>query len=122
MRTVIWIAWLLSACGTPVGQPCSDLDGSVLGTLINPGADECPSLLCLIQPSGSACTAWCDSDGDCVTTGKVACKSGFACAVPMTVGSFACKKACLCRDDLIDGVNRDSLSRQPMMPVVCASR
>jgi len=123
MRTTIWMLLGLASMGCghpPVGQPCSDLHGSVVGILINPGADECPSQLCLIQPSGGACTAWCDSDGDCVAAaGQKSCRSGFACAVAMTVGTFACEKACLCRDDLVDGVNRDSLTGHAMTPAVC---
>ena len=109
---------LASACGGyHVGRPCelgtgeSGTSPSNVVTIASP-ALECPSSMCLgpsgtnAQGIGAVCTAGCVSNDDC-DDGEIArpgdpsdhrCKNGFACMWPTTVGSFACRKLCVCRD------------------------
>jgi hypothetical protein len=62
---------------------------------------DCPSRTCLHMPGGQdLCTAACASDSDCEKVAGSPCASGFACAVPVVVGPFACQTMCICRDDL----------------------
>jgi hypothetical protein len=100
-----------------VGRPC-DLGtgdngyspGDVV-TIASP-AVECPSGICLgpsdtnTRAIGPVCTASCESNDDCAD-GEIAragdpsdrrCRGGFACMWPTTVGNFACRKLCVCRD------------------------
>ncbi len=77
-------------------------------------AIECPSNICLGPGPGNAnelgveavCSASCESNDDC-EDGEIArpddpsdhrCKSGFACMWPTTIGYFACRSLCVCRD------------------------
>jgi len=84
---------------------------------------ECPSHICLlpgadwetrspaqvaagVSGTGALCTASCESSGDCVDAERAnrdnpadhRCRGGFACMWPMTVGTFACQKLCVCTD------------------------
>jgi hypothetical protein len=87
---------------------------------------ECPSRLCLLQPANAStgqtgqtqggdggtfratCTAECQHDNDCSPETNMYCKEGFACAVATQAGPFCCKKLCICRSDLVQGVNVDA--------------
>src|SRR4051794_28121773 len=117
----------LFACNpNSIGRPCVNPGGqAVLGTQISSPALECPSRLCLLQPpnpstgrTGNAqggdggafratCTAECQNDGDCNAETKAYCKEGFNCAVATQAGPFCCKKVCICKTDLVEGVNVD---------------
>jgi hypothetical protein len=57
----------------------------------------------------ATCTATCDNDGDCDAETKAYCKAGFVCAVATQAGPFCCRKLCICRDDLVPGVNSDGI-------------
>jgi hypothetical protein len=99
-----------------IGRPCVNPGKQrVEGVQVSSPALECPSRLCLIastqtdsaNAAGTAdggvratCTARCQHDSDCDAETKAFCKSGFACAVAMSVGPFCCEKLCICRDDL----------------------
>jgi len=90
---------------------------SELATIVSP-AIECPSNICLGPGPGNAnaqgieavCSASCESNDDC-EDGEIAhqddpsdhrCKSGFACMWPTTIGNFACRSLCVCRDLFTD--------------------
>src|SRR5258708_1919974 len=107
-----------------IGRPCVNPGGqAVLGTQISSPALECPSRLCLLQPPNAStgqtgqgsdggtfratCTATCNNDGDCDAETKEFCKAGFNCAVATQAGPFCCKKVCICKSDLVEGVNVD---------------
>ena len=116
----------LFACNpNSIGRPCVNPGGQpVLGTQISSPALECPSRLCLLQPPNEStgesgqgsdggtfratCTATCEHNSDCDAETKAYCKEGFACAVATTAGPFCCKKLCICKTDLIQGVNVDA--------------
>jgi hypothetical protein len=55
----------------------------------------------------ATCTAECQHDSDCDAETKMFCKEGFACAVATQAGPFCCKKLCICKGDLVEGVNVD---------------
>ena len=115
----------LFACNpNSIGRPCVNPGGqAVLGTQISSPALECPSRLCLLQPPNAStgqtgqgsdggtfratCTATCNNDGDCDAETKAYCKAGFNCAVATQAGPFCCKKVCICKTDLVEGVNVD---------------
>src|SRR4051812_18739833 len=90
-----------------IGRTCVNPSGqAVLGTQVSSPALECPTRLCLLQPSGSngqdggdraTCTAPCDNDGDCDAETKAKCGAGFVCAVATEAGPFCCRKLCICR-------------------------
>jgi hypothetical protein len=100
-----------------IGRPCDvQQDGGAMQALVNAQALECPSRICF-KPSrdqgvattdtASYCTAECSKDSDCDGERRDPsnprdhrCKSGFVCGVGVAVGSFCCKKICLCRDFL----------------------
>jgi hypothetical protein len=110
------LALLLAACNAVGALPdgsSGDL-GVVAGVgqaCINPGATppagasisapalECPSRLCLLQPSCSTCTAACNTDEDCVAADRTACPGGFACAPAVATGPYRCQKLCVCAAD-----------------------
>lgn len=116
-----------------IGRPCINPQNSApSGPQVVSPALECPSRLCLIEPTTTAsaevmgnsrntCTAECGSDDDCDAETKDYCSSGFVCAVATQVGSFCCKKFCICKDDLQDGVNKtgDGESLQVITPFAC---
>ncbi len=109
-----------------VGRKCivPNPDAGVQGTQIASPALECPSRLCLIQgdKAGSGmvgratCSASCNTDADCASAvladpknpDPQMCATGFKCAVAVTAGSLACKKMCVCIDDLVCGLNEDA--------------
>jgi hypothetical protein len=115
----------LFACNpNSIGRPCVNPGGqAVLGTQISSPALECPSRLCLLQPPNAStgqtgqgsdggtfratCTATCNNDGDCDAETLAYCKAGFNCAVATQAGPFCCKKVCICKSDLVEGVNVD---------------
>lgn len=104
-----------------IGRPCVNPTGAtVAGTQVSSPALECPSRLCLLQPPGvssgttsmtdggsfrATCTATCESNDDCDPETKNYCRSGFACAIAVQAGPFCCRKLCICREDLVEGVN-----------------
>ncbi len=116
----------LFACNpNSIGRPCVNPGGqAVLGTQVSSPALECPSRLCLLQPANAStgtvptqggdggtfratCTAECQHDSDCSPETQMYCKEGFACAVATQAGPFCCKKLCICKGDLVQGVNVD---------------
>jgi len=116
----------LFACNpNSIGRPCVNPGGqAVLGTQVSSPALECPSRLCLLQPPNASsgqtgaqsadggtyratCTAECQHDNDCDAETKSLCKEGFACAVATQAGPFCCKKLCICKGALVEGVNVD---------------
>src|SRR5262249_51171133 len=105
-----------------IGRPCVNPENfAVKGTQVSSPALECPSRLCLIQPSAvntgqtgiadggfrATCTASCNTNDDCKPETTDYCKAGFACAVATEVDTFCCRKVCVCRDDLVEGKNVD---------------
>ncbi len=115
----------LFACNpNSIGRPCVNPGGqAVLGTQVSSPALECPSRLCLLQPANAStgnvgqgtdggsfratCTAECQHDSDCSPETTAYCNVGFACAVATQAGPFCCKKLCICKSDLVQGVNVD---------------
>jgi hypothetical protein len=123
---VLWAAslFVVGCSDMGVGRKCiiPTPDAGVLGTQISSPALECPTRLCLIQGDTSGmvtratCTAKCETDGDCASAvlqdpnkpDPQLCKSGFKCAVATTAGSLKCQKLCVCKEDLVCGVNGDA--------------
>jgi hypothetical protein len=104
-----------------IGRPCvNPANSAPLGTQVSSPALECPSRLCLLQPPNASsgvsgnidggaratCTATCDNNDDCDPETKAFCSSGFVCAVAVQAGAFCCRKMCICKDDLVEGVNK----------------
>ena len=122
-----------------IGRPCVNAAGSVpAGTQVSSPALECPSRLCLIQPPGassaslgdgglarSTCTAECENDDDCSAETGEHCKtadgrqSRFVCAVATQSGPFCCRRLCICREDLVPGVNQDPIDGGVQKPFSC---
>lgn len=109
---LVGVAFL--ACNpNSIGRPCvNPLGSDVRGTQISSPALECPSRLCLIQPTGgtdggarATCTAACDDNGDCEAETTAFCQAGFVCAVASQAGPFCCRKMCVCRDNLVENLN-----------------
>lgn len=126
------VAGLVGAGCNPnsIGRVCIDPTNTSVssGAKIASPALECPSRLCLIEPSTtsptgaiSTCTAECGSNGDCEAETKASCASGFVCAVATQVGNFCCQKLCICRDSLTDGFNVDQSVTPPKIitPAAC---
>jgi hypothetical protein len=106
-----------------IGRPCVNPNANqVSGSQFSSPALECPSRLCLIEPSSASsgnvqtndggafratCTASCQHDSDCDAETKDFCHEGFVCTVATTVGPFCCKKYCVCKGDLVVGTNVD---------------
>lgn len=103
-----------------IGRKCGvNSDAGITGPQLSRPALECPSRLCLLQvgqesnPPRGTCTSTCDSNDDCAdavtskdgTMGQ--CPGGFVCTVATPTGEFACKKVCVCRDDVVCGFNSD---------------
>ena len=117
-------AGFLACNPNSIGRPCvNPTNAAPLGTQVSSPALECPSRLCLIQPSStgvgdgsvnarSTCTATCETNDDCDAETRSLCISAsgqrlnYVCAIATTVGSFCCKKLCVCPLDLVDGVNK----------------
>ncbi len=101
---VAWLLLLLTAAGcppapSPVGAPC-DLGVSTPGgdgVTISSPALECAGGLCLQVGTGPAlCSAGCGSDDDCGT--DASCPGTFKCTAATSVGMYACRRLCICRD------------------------
>ncbi len=103
-----------------IGRKCVGTDGGTGIQIASPSL-ECLTRLCLIHqpkamgdPPRAVCTITeCKTDDDCkpATIGKPAdglCDSNFVCAVAAVAGPFACKKACVCKSDLLCGYNSDA--------------
>ena len=110
------IAALGAGCsdGKPVGRIC-DLGmaqpppNEVI--LASPSPD-CESRTCLRQPpdrelppggtpqpaNSGLCTAECSSDDNCDRVPESPCVTGFACRFPVSVGSYCCRRFCICKD------------------------
>ena len=113
---------LFTACtDLGVGRTClNPNDGGVTnGVKLSSPALECPSRLCLLTGANGMehdlCTAPCTTNDDC-SSGAIAanaaapmgqCASNFVCAVATVAGPFCCKSYCICRDDLVQGLNTD---------------
>ena len=81
------------ACTNPAGTPPAN-------AIVSSPDPTCSSRICLIEPTRSTCTASCSSDSDCQAADTTLCAAGFGCAVASEAGPFACKKLCVCRDDI----------------------
>jgi hypothetical protein len=122
-RRLLCLAALAAACEpTTLGRMCVVLPGAADAgapdgqSFINDRALECRTQLCLQQAPGAGttagvdtaafCTADCQRDSDCQEgerrdpgrTGDRRCRGGFYCGVPLTTGTAACRRLCLCRD------------------------
>src|SRR4051812_4469173 len=129
VSVVVGVGFL--ACNpNSIGRACVNPQGSdVRGTQISSPALECPSRLCLIQPpaansstdggSRATCTAECDNTGDCDPETHKSCAAGFACATAAPAGPFCCRKVCVCREDLVAGVNQDPIDGGTIIPHSC---
>jgi hypothetical protein len=107
MTRALALAALLvaTACAADdlVGQRCiiGDDAGPDEAIVVASPSLDCPSRTCLHMRGGQdLCTAECESADDCESAAGSPCEHGFACAIPVVVGPFACKKMCICRDDL----------------------
>src|SRR5437016_4089749 len=134
MKALLWCALVAGVVGAgffacnpnSIGRPCVNPGGQVVkGTQLSSPALECPSRLCLLQPSNAStgnvsgqqptdggtfratCTAECQHDNDCNAETKEFCNEGYVCAVAVVSGPFCCKKLCICRGDLVQGLNVD---------------
>lgn len=56
-----------------------------------------------VFPDGNRglCTAECSDDSDCDRVPESPCQTGFTCGVATTVGSFCCRKFCICKDYIV---------------------
>jgi hypothetical protein len=116
LSTVVFVLAVASALGAaacsenPVGRICfigADAGNPTQAIIASPALD-CESRTCLHQPltgqlpEGSQyndlCTAECESEDDCDKVPESRCVNGFACAVPVVVGPFCCRKMCICKD------------------------
>src|SRR5437763_14994581 len=102
-KTVLLLVGVACA-GEPVGRKC-DLGGPAraIELVIETDALDCISRTCLRLPLGGdtgLCTAECTADADCEAVRETPCQSGFTCGIPpgATVGSFCCRKLCVCKD------------------------
>jgi hypothetical protein len=121
------LAWVgLPACNpNSIGRPCVNPTGvAPLGVQVASPALECPSRLCLLQPTitnaggqplqsvRATCTAGCATDADCDAETQALCtdnngvQHNYVCAVVTAVGTFCCKKLCMCPLDLQANFNK----------------
>ena len=128
---VVGISLVTGCTDLGVGRKCvNPVDAGVTGVQLSSPALECPSRLCLLNqgqngaPDRSVCTATCATVDDCVgavqgDAMKGLCGTeGFVCAVATVAGPFCCKKICICKSDLIMGVNQDT-NGAVMVPPSC---
>jgi hypothetical protein len=102
------MAWgfaLLTGCATPpaIGGPCEIVapTGESNLTTITSAALECQGRVCVQASGGPAlCSAECSQPEDCENAAAGLCRAGFTCAVAVRVGNYACRRFCLCRDNL----------------------
>jgi hypothetical protein len=123
------VVGLMGCNPNSIGRVCVDPTNTSVssGAKIASPALECPSRLCLIEPSTtsssgaiSTCTAECGSNSDCEAETKESCAAGYVCAVATQVGNFCCQKLCICRDSLTPGFNEDdSTPPKIITPVAC---
>jgi hypothetical protein len=133
VTALMLIASLAGCTDNGIGRKCiepvADLGLSPGNhTLLSSPALECPTRLCLIETTQdfvdrSVCTGQCLTDTDCqqATIGNASdglCPSSFVCAVATVQGAFQCKKVCVCRDDLVCGLNSDA-SGNVITPAAC---
>jgi hypothetical protein len=89
----------------PVGRLC-DLGSASppppgTNVIASPSLD-CVSRTCLLYPPAQAmCTAECSTADDCDRVPESPCLTGFTCGVAVTVGSFCCRKFCICKDFIV---------------------
>jgi len=104
-----WLAitclFSLGCTENPVGRICFigvDAGTETTNVVASP-ALECESRTCLhVEGTGpDLCTGECSDNGDCDAVKNSPCMHGFACAVPVVVGPFCCKKFCICKDYVI---------------------
>jgi hypothetical protein len=129
MRIAIMLVVVFACGGEPVGRVCD------LGTA-NPAPSEVvvasPSLDCVTRtclrvpletelPPGSSfpqgnnglCSAECETADDCERVPESPCTGGFTCGVAVTVGPFCCRKFCVCKDYIPDGVLPEQAACDP---------
>lgn len=116
-RTVVFAAFLIACGGEPVGRIC-DLGAEMpepSEVVVSSPSLDCVSRTCLrvplgrdlpegsVYPSGNngLCTAECTSDDDCDRVPESPCKTGFTCAIAVTVGPFCCRRFCVCKDYVV---------------------
>jgi hypothetical protein len=120
---LLLLAWLAGCTDNGVGRKCILPPGdggasNITSTEITAPALECPSRLCLIEPPQgpnpprATCTAQCTTDADCGqavmgTNGDGLCATNFVCAAATAQGAFKCLKVCICKTDLVCGLNSD---------------
>ena len=109
---VLFVASLLLIAGSgcppspaSVGAPCNlGVATASEGVTISTPALDCAGGLCLQVGSGPAlCSAECGSDDDCVSNvpaGAGTCPGGFTCTAATSLGRYACRRLCVCRDSL----------------------
>ena len=108
-----------------IGRICDPAaDAGSNEAVVSGQAVECPTRIC-VRPAvdvqiaasidtSSLCSAECAKDSDCDSgeprsgnnTADRRCKSGFVCGVATVVGTFGCKKLCVCKDFLVDAPTR----------------
>jgi len=130
VHSLVALAGLLGAgcSNNGVGRKCiiPNPDAGIPGggSQFSTPALECPTRICLIQgdQSGaftrSTCTAQCETDSDCANAvlsdpgsdkrDPLLCPTHYKCTVVNTVGSYKCKKFCVCHDDLVCGMTSDA--------------
>lgn len=120
---VALVSVALTGCNNlAIGRECvNPTRTAVIATQISAPALECPARLCLLQPqidetapsdmapseppARRTCTAFCSSDDDCEPETKAQCPGGFVCAVATQSGDYCCRKMCICKADLVEGIN-----------------
>ena len=125
----------LVSCHPDLGRPCVNPGGQpVVSTEVSSPALECPSRICLLQPPNAStgggtqdggsframCPQLCQQDSDCGEETRVYCTAGSVCAIATDTGSFCCKKLCICKSDLVVGVNSD-VDGGTMIPFSCST-
>ena len=135
LGVLIAICWTASGCSTKagssqvgplaLGETCTaSPDQPLVGTEVVSPATDCASNDCLFQPANgtnpahATCTQTCAADADCAAQDGTTCQGGLACAVAVLTGPFACTKLCVCRADLLIGLNVDG-NGAVITPEVC---
>jgi len=65
-----------------------------------PSAGRAPEGSRYVDGDQGLCTAACETNDDCERVPESPCRTGFTCAIPVTVGPFCCRKMCMCKDYL----------------------
>lgn len=102
-------------------------------TQLSSPALECHTRICEITADGNAtnnnsartvCTDLCQTDDDCKNAVVAAddsggqCATSFRCAIATVSGDYKCKSICICKDDLVCGVNVD-VDGNVIIPKAC---